>query len=408
MQSTATGQLAFPVPVTSARPEPATDLDVSVVMPCLNEARTLATCIEKAHQALRDSGFTYEIVIGDNGSSDGSQEIARQHGARVVDVPQRGYGRAYQGAIAASRGRVLVMGDSDDSYDFLAIRAFIEKVDEGYDLVMGSRFKGGIEPGAMPPLHRYLGNPVLTFILNLLFHTRISDAHCGMRAFTRAAYERMALKTAGMEFASEMIIRSAQEGLRIGEIPTTLAKDGRDRKPHLRSFPDGWRHLRFMLLFSPSWLFMVPGACCAVPGALLVLLLPFLKLGLLGHALSYHFSILGSLLLILGSSLVQLSIFAKVVLVGKGLGGSPMGAWFLRLFRLEPALLAGVTLAGAGAGMDAVVLRAWVQTGFGEMASQTTSLAILASTLIIVGAQLLSSSFFLGILRGALTDDWVE
>src|SRR5229473_3305298 len=285
--------------------EPETTLDVSVVMPCLNEAKTIVTCIEKAHAALRGSGLSYEIVIGDNGSTDGSQELARARGARVIDVPRRGYGQAYQGAIAAAAGRVIVMGDSDDSYDFLSVRAFIDKVNQGHDLVMGSRFKGKIDPGAMPLHHRYLGNPLLTGILNLFFRAGISDAHCGMRAFTRAAYERLRLKTGGMEFASEMVMRAAQEGLRIAEIPTDLHKDGRDRPPHLRSFRDGWRHLRFMLMYSPSWLFMLPGIVCAVPGALLVVLLPFMDLALFGIPLSFHFSILGSMLTILGMSVVQ-------------------------------------------------------------------------------------------------------
>src|SRR6266567_2936015 len=251
----------------------AATLDVSVVMPCLNEARTIVTCIEKAHAALRGSGLSYEIVIGDNGSTDGSQELARAHGARVIDVPRRGYGQAYRGAIAAAAGRVIVMGDSDDSYDFLSVRAFIDKVNQGHDLVMGSRFKGKIDPGAMPLHHRYLGNPVLTGILNLFFHAGISDAHCGMRAFTRAAYERLGLKTGGMEFASEMIIRASQQGLRIAEIPTDLHKDGRDRPPHLRSFRDGWRHLRFMLLMCPAWLFRVPSVCLAGVGLALMVLL---------------------------------------------------------------------------------------------------------------------------------------
>ena len=387
---------------------PETTLDVSVVMPCLNEARTIVTCIEKAHAALRGSGLSYEIVIGDNGSTDGSQDLARAHGARVIDVPRRGYGQAYRGAIAAAAGRVMVMGDSDDSYDFLSIRSFIEKVNEGYDLVMGSRFKGKIEAGAMPLHHRYLGNPVLTGILNLFFHAGISDAHCGMRAFTRTAYERMRLKTGGMEFASEMVMRAAQEGLRIAEIPTDLHKDGRDRPPHLRSFRDGWRHLRFMLMYSPSWLFMLPGLLCAIPGALLVALLPFVHLSLFRIPLSFHFSILGSLMTILGMSVIQLAIFAKVVLVGKGIGESPLGRWVLRSFPLEAFLLSGLALASFGAAVDAGLLSRWVHSGFGTMPPHLTSLAMLASTAITIGGQFVFSSFFAGILRGALTDVWVD
>lgn len=382
--------------------------DVSVVMPCLNEARTIVTCIEKARAALRGSGLTYEIVIGDNGSTDGSQEIARAQGARVIDVPRRGYGEAYRGAIAAARGRVIVIGDSDDSYDFLSIRSFIDKVNEGHDLVMGSRFKGGIEPGAMPFHHRYFGNPVLTGLLNLFFHAGISDAHCGMRAFTREAYERMRLTTGGMEFASEMVMRAAQEGLKITEIPTTLRKDGRDRPPHLRSFRDGWRHLRFMLMYSPSWLFMLPGILCTLPGVLLAALLPFVRLSLFGIALSFHFSILGSLMTLLGLSVIQLAVFAKVVLVGKGIGESPLGRWVLRSFPMEAFLTSGLALALFGAALDAGLLYRWIGSGFGAMSPHLTCLAMLASTAIIAGVELLFSSFFLAILRGALTDIWVD
>jgi Glycosyl transferase family 2 len=400
------------LPFEAFSPPPAgereTTLDVSVVMPCLNEARTIATCIQKAQAALAGTGLSYEIVVGDNGSTDGSQELARANGARVIDVMQRGYGQAYRNAIAAARGEVIVIGDSDDSYDFLSIRAFIDKVKEGYDLVMGSRFKGGIEPGAMPLHHRYIGNPILTGILNLFFRAGISDAHCGMRAFTKAAYERLRLKTGGMEFASEMVIRAAQERLRIAEIPTTLHKDGRDRPPHLRSFRDGWRHLRFMLMFSPSWLFMVPGGLCAVPGALLVAFLPFASLTLFGHPFSFHFSILGSLMAILGWSMIQLGVFAKALLVAKRIGESPLGEWVLRSFPLEAFLFTGFALAMFGAGVDGGILLHWTWSGMGSLAPQLTSMAMLASTAIILGVQLLFSSFFLGILRGALTDVWVN
>jgi hypothetical protein len=229
-----------------------------------------------------------------------------------------------------------------------------------------------------------------------------------MRAFTRAAYQRMRLKTGGMEFASEMIMRAAQEGLRIAEIPTDLHKDGRDRPPHLRSFRDGWRHLRFMLMYSPSWLFMLPGVLCAVPGVLLVALLPFTHLSLGGVPLSFHFSILGSLMTILGMSVIQLAVFAKVVLVGKGIGESPLGRWVLRSFPLEAFLLSGLALASFGAAVDAGLLSRWVHSGFGTMPPRLTSLAMLASTAITVGGQFLFSSFFAGILRGALTDVWID
>src|SRR5208337_2449132 len=234
-------------------------VELSIVMPCLNEAETLATCIRKAQSYLSRSGVSGEIVIGDNGSTDGSQQIASSLGARVIPVPIRGYGAALYGAISAAEGRYCIMGDADDSYDFDNLDAFVCKLREGYDLVMGNRFQGGILPGAMPPLHRYLGNPVLTGIGRLFFRSPVGDFHCGLRAFRKEAIERLDLRTLGMEFASEMVVKATAFGLRITEIPTTLSPDGRARTPHLRTWRDGWRHLRFLLLYSPRWLFLYPG-----------------------------------------------------------------------------------------------------------------------------------------------------
>jgi glycosyltransferase involved in cell wall biosynthesis len=391
---------------TSRSEEP--PLDVSVVMPCLNESRTVGTCIAKAHRSLEGTGLTYEVVIGDNGSTDGSQQIATEHGARVVDVPKRGYGNAYLGAIGAAHGRVIVVGDSDDSYDWLSIKPFIEKIDEGFDLVMGSRFKGGIAPGAMPALHRYVGNPILTGILNLFFRAGITDAHCGMRAFTRDAYDRMELKTGGMEFASEMVIRAAQERLRIAEIPTTLSKDGRDRRPHLRSFRDGWRHLRFMLMFSPSWLFMTPGVVLGLVGLLLVALLPFLDIRILGHELSYNFSIGGSLLVVLATAIIEFAVIAKVVLAANGIGHSRLGEWFLDAFHLEGFLVGGLALALAGGLINTALLYSWIVSDFGAISPAQTSLMILGVTALILGVQSLFFSFFVSILRATYTGKWID
>lgn len=228
-------------------------------MPCLNEAETLEACIKKANDWLRRTGTDGEVVIADNGSTDGSQEIARRNGARVVDVPIRGYGSAlYYGALAAN-GEYIIMGDSDDSYDFGSLNAFIDKLDQGFDLVMGNRFRGGIAPGAMPWKNRYLGNPVLTWVGRTLFKCPARDFHCGLRGFSKSAFSRMDLRTTGMEFASEMVIKANLFGMKIAEVPTTLSKDGRSRPPHLRPWRDGWRHLRFMMLFSPRWLFLLPG-----------------------------------------------------------------------------------------------------------------------------------------------------
>src|SRR5262245_57450372 len=241
----------LPEPVSTTLPTLEDDIQVSVVMPCLNEARTVGTCVDKARRELERLGARGEVVIADNGSTDGSQDIAREHGARVVPVTRKGYGAALQGGIAAARGKYVIMGDADDSYDFSRLEPFIEKLYVGNDLVMGNRFKGGIRPGAMPWLHKYVGNPVLTGILNLFFRTPIRDAHCGLRAFRKDSYQELGLTTPGMEFASEMVVKACLKRHDITEVPIVLHPDGRDRPPHLRSFRDGWRHLRFLLLMCP-------------------------------------------------------------------------------------------------------------------------------------------------------------
>ncbi len=238
-------------------------VEVSIVMPCLNEAETLAACIEKAQRAIDGGGLSAEIVVADNGSDDGSQVIARELGARVVEVKRKGYGSALIGGVEAARGRFIVMGDADDSYDFAAIGPFVEKLREGFELVVGNRFQGGIEPGAMPWSHRWIGNPFLTRISRIFFHSPVGDTHCGLRGFTKDAFERMRLRATGMEFASEMVIKASLKGMRIVEVPVVLHPDGRSRPPHLRTWRNGWRHLRFMLLFSPRWLFLYPGLLLA-------------------------------------------------------------------------------------------------------------------------------------------------
>src|SRR6266852_3405581 len=246
---------AFPGRAGESKPA-----DVSVVIPCLNEANSLAFCVDKATEAFRKAGLSGEVIVADNGSTDGSIQIAEEHGARVVRVAERGYGAALRAGIAGSRGPFIIMGDADDSYDFSDVPRFVEMYRQGYDVIMGNRFRGKIKPGAMPWHHKYIGNPGLTALLNLFFHARIGDSHCGMRGFTRAIYNRMDLRSTGMEFASEFVIKAAQLGARMTEIPITLWADKRSRPPHLRSFRDGWRHLRFMLLYAPNWLFLLPGA----------------------------------------------------------------------------------------------------------------------------------------------------
>src|ERR1700687_1494634 len=242
-------------------------------MPCLNEAETLATCIQKARRAIEKDGLSAEIIVADNGSTDGSQVIASELGARVVPVARKGYGSALIGGINAARGRFVIMGDADDSYDFTSIAPLIDKLREGFDLVVGNRFRGGIEAGAMPWSHRWVGNPVLTFISRVFFHTPVGDAHCGLRGFRKDAYEEMRLRATGMEFASEMVIKASLKRMRITEVAVKLRPDGRTRAPHLRTWRDGWRHLRFMLLFSPRWLFLYPGAVLLAAGVVLSLLL---------------------------------------------------------------------------------------------------------------------------------------
>src|SRR3981189_339679 len=269
-------------------PQAGEDIELSVVMPCLNERATVGTCVQKALGAMGRHGIRGEVIVADNGSTDGSQQIARGQGARVVPIETPGYGSALRGGIAAARGRFILMGDADDSYDFTQVHIFVSKLREGYDLVMGNRFQGGILPGAMPPLHRYLGNPVLTGIGRLFFKSPVGDFHCGLRAFRRDAIERLDLRTHGMEFASEMVVKAAAFGLRVTEIPTTLSPDGRDRAPHLRTWRDGWRHLRFLLLYSPRWLFLYPGMALFVLGLLLSALLFWGDLNLGKVTLSYH------------------------------------------------------------------------------------------------------------------------
>src|SRR5690242_19350762 len=246
-------------PRRQAEHRPPTAIEVSIVMPCLNEAEILAACIRKAQGAIEKQGLAAEIIVADNGSTDGSQAIARELGASVVEVPRRGYGSALIGGIAAARGRFVIMGDADDSYDFTAIGTLLHKLRDGYDLVMGNRFAGGIQEGAMVWSHRWVGNPVLTFISRVFFHTPVGDMHCGLRGFRKDAYDRLRLRATGMEFASEMVIKASLQRMKIAEVPVTLSPDGRSRPPHRRAWRVGWRHLRFMLFFSPRWLFLYPG-----------------------------------------------------------------------------------------------------------------------------------------------------
>jgi len=377
------------------------ELELTIVMPCLNEAETLATCIRKAKRYLEVSGVAGEVVVGDNGSTDGSQEIAVREGARVVEVALRGYGAALHAASLAARGRYIIMGDSDDSYDFLRLQPFVDRLREGFDLVMGNRFSGGISAGAMPWKNRYLGNPVLTGVGRLFFRCPARDFHCGLRGFSAEAFRRMDLRTTGMEFASEMVIKSTLLGLKITEVPTTLGKDGRSRPPHLRPWRDGWRHLRFMLLYSPDWLFLYPGLLLLTVGALVGgWLLPGPR-HVLGVELDVHTLLYAALAVIVGFQAVAFASFTKVFAAAEGL--LPDGGRHRRLLdhvTLEAGLVVGLLLMALGlVGSLGEVLR-WGREDFGPLDVRVTLRGVIPAVLALtIGLQVALSSFFLSILQ---------
>ena len=377
-----------------------TSVEVSIVMPCLNEAETLATCIQKAQRAIEHAGLEAEIIVADNGSTDGSVVIARELGARVVEVSRKGYGSALLGGIEAAQGELVVMGDADDSYDFGAIGPFIAELRAGADLVVGNRFSGGIEPGAMPWSHRWLGNPVLTRIGRVFFHTPVGDMHCGLRAFRKEAFERMQLRAAGMEFASEMVIKASLKGMRVTEVPVVLHPDGRSRPPHLRTWRDGWRHLRFMLLFSPRWLFLYPGLALVAVGLLLSALLIPGPLGVGGIRLDIHTLLVAGFLCLLGYQLVLFAVFTKIFAIREGF--HPPHPTLERLFNhvtLEVGLAAGALMAlGGGIALVAAVI-SWQAVGFGNLDPSLTMREVIpAVVLLALGTQTVFASFFISIL----------
>jgi glycosyltransferase involved in cell wall biosynthesis len=376
-----------------------TEIHVTAVMPCLDEEKTLGGCIEKAQRAFREMGVVGEVVVADNGSLDRSVAVAESLGARVVHEPRRGYGAALMAGITAARGRIVVMADADDSYDWASLGDFVRKVDEGYDLVMGNRFKGGIEPGAMPALHRYLGNPVLSTLARVMYRIPIADFHCGMRAFTREAFDRMGVRTTGMEFATEMIVNASHAGLRIAEIPTRLYPDKRDRAPHLRSFRDGWRHLRFMLTYAPDWLYLVPGLLLALPGVLGLMVLSAGAATIGGVRLGIHFLALSSLLSLLGANVIGFGVLAKVYNASRcAIPPNSLIARLLRHFTLERGLLVGGSLAIGGIVVDTAILVEWFARGRSDM-GETVHLAFVASTLVVLGINLIFGSFLLRMMQ---------
>lgn len=371
---------------------------VSVVMPCLNEELTLATCIRKAHSCFEAMGTTGEVIISDNGSTDRSVEVAIAEGAQVVHQPIKGYGAALAMGISAARGRYVVMADADDSYDWLGMAPFVDRLEAGYDLVVGNRFQGGIAPGAMPPLHRYLGNPVLSWLAKAIHRAPIGDFHCGMRAFRRDAVPRMSLRTPGMEFATEMIVNATKAGLRVCEVPTTLAKDGRDRPPHLRSFRDGWRHLRFILTYAPNHLYLVPGITLFALGVTLVALLSMGPVEVAGHYLGIHFLALGSLLSLVGFNVVNLGVLAKIIGTRRISGAeSRTVRWFTSKFSLEGGLITGALLSVSGFVIDISLLTHWLSHP-GQPMEQSVHLAFVATLSIVLGLNLVFSSFLLAML----------
>jgi len=379
---------------------PPEDIEVSIVMPCLNEQESISQCIRMAQEGLARADAPGEIVIADNGSSDGSQEIARELGARVVDVPAKGYGAALIGGFEAAHGRYVIMGDADGSYDFGHIEAFLERLRAGDQLVMGNRFRGGIEEGAMPFLHRYLGNPVLSFIGRRLFRSGIGDFHCGLRGFRRDVLPMLDLQSQGMEFASEMVVKATLNGLRISEVPTTLSRDLRTRPPHLRTWRDGWRHLRFLLLFSPRWLFFYPGLALMVVGlASMLILLPG-ELRVFGVGFDVHTLVYSSAMIVVGYQAILFAVFARIFAVTSGfLPGKPWIEDLNKRLSLEAGALVGLGLIIAGLAMSVVALFVWGDSGFAELDYRDTlRLVVPASTMLILGVQTVLASFFISIL----------
>lgn len=379
-------------------------MEVSIVMPCLNEAETIARCIEKARTGLERAGVRGEILIADNGSTDGSQAIATKLGARVVPVQEKGYGSALRGGIAAAQGKFIIMGDADDSYDFSRIEGFVAKYREGFDLVMGCRMpRGGgtVMPGAMPWKNRWLGNPVLSFIGRLFFNCPAQDFHCGLRGFTKAGYEKMELKTTGMEFASEMVIKATFKSLRITEVPITLHKDGRSRPPHLKPWRDGWRHLRFMLIYSPRWLFLVPGLVLALAGLLVVGALAFAGHIMVGRVVfDVGTMAVASMAIIVGFQLTAFAFFTKVFAIAEGL--LPDDQKFTQVFKvftLEKGIVFGLLVLAGGLALLGAALWAWRQAHYGALDyGENLRRLIPAVTLIVIGVQTVFSSFFMSVL----------
>ena len=381
-------------------------IELSIVMPCLDEAETLATCITKANTYLRTSGVHGEVVIADNGSTDGSQQIAESLGARVVPVSRKGYGNALMGGIEAARGKYVIMGDADDSYDFLNLDPFVDKLRTGVPLVMGNRFAGGIEPGAMPPLHKYLGNPVLSWIGRIFFDIPVRDFHCGLRGFDRQQVLDLNLVSTGMEFASEIVVRFSLAGKGMAEVPTVLSKDGRSRPPHLRSWRDGWRHLRFLLMYSPNWLFLAPGIVLAVIGLLGSGLLALGPVSLGAVTLDVSSMVYFAGLAVVGYQAGLLAFLSKLYAAHEGFlpSSKRFQSWTAR-FTVERGILLGVLLFVIGIAIAVVQFVVWAHHDFGALQTvDTVRVAVAGALALMLGIQTVMASMFAGIFTIAIRE----
>jgi glycosyltransferase involved in cell wall biosynthesis len=378
-------------------------VELSIVMPCLNEAETLARCIEKAKLGIQRSGVRGEIIIADNGSTDGSIQIAEKSGVCVVHVKEKGYGSALRGGIQAASGKWIIMGDADDSYDFSEINGFVKRFQEGFEVVMGCRLPvggGTISPGAMPWKNRWIGNPILSFIGRLFFKCPAHDFHCGLRGFTKAAFGKMDLQTTGMEFASEMVIKSTFKELKIAEVPITLHKDGRSRPPHLKPWRDGWRHLRFMLLYSPRWLFLMPGIFLSTAGIIFAFMLSLADLKIGGVVLNVGTLAVACMTVIVGFQLLAFAFFTKVFAIAEGLlPDDPKLSRAFKIFTLEKGIVLGLLVLLGGIVSLAHSVWVWKQAGFGELLPEENLRRLIpATTLIVLGIQTIFSSFFMSVL----------
>ena len=372
--------------------------ELSIVMPCLNEELTVGTCVTKAVNFLKEYKIDGEVIVADNGSTDQSVEIATKQGARVVHIEQKGYGSALRGGFEAALGKYIIMADADDSYDLVNLMPFVEKLREGYELVMGNRFKGGIKKGAMPWHHRYIGNPILSFLGNLFFKTPANDFHCGLRGFTKAAIEKMNLQTTGMELASEIVIKSSILGMNTCEVPTTLSPDGRDRPPHLRSFRDGWRHLRFLLIYSPSWLFLYPGMVLAILGSLFSLALFFGPVNIGFRYIDFHSFIATGTLMFMGFNMISFASITRVYAYYSGLLPiAPKIFSLLKFINLERGLAIGFTMSVIGA---SIMIRAvLLSENFAQIGYDTSVRLVFGGSLaFILGWQIVLTSFALSML----------